>query len=85
MEGLISGFQLNVIKEISGKNDETEKSTEFNKISDELIEIKFIEEKKTNKEYKGYDYYTKKAMEAKTSKETFKYTSELLKNHLKIT
>ena len=76
MESLINEFHLNSIKEINGKNEEAEKSIDL---------IKFIEDKKANGEYKGYDYYTKKAMEAKTSKETFIYTRELLKGHLKIT
>jgi len=84
MDDLINEFQLNVIKEISDKNDQVEKSIDFNKKSDKLIEVKFIEEKPKKEEYRGYNYYTKKAMEAKTSKESFKYTRELLKNHLKI-
>ena len=81
MKNLIESHKFSLIEEKKIKN--TIDNNNINKNSDILFGFKFIEEIKQEKEYKGYSYYLKKAKEAKSSEEFFKYSSELIFNHLK--
>ena len=82
MEKLINDFQFNILNKISG--DKKNIKQDINKKPDTLYEIEFIEkEEDDSEEYKGYDYYRKKAREAKNIDEFFEYSHELLK-HLKV-
>ena len=82
MEKLINDFQFNILNKISG--DKKNIKRDINKKPDTLYEIEFIEkEEDDSEEYKGYDYYRKKAREAKNIDEFFEYSHELLK-HLKV-
>ena len=81
MEKLINDFQLNTLNKISGDKKDIKQDT--NKKLDNLYGIEFIEEEDDSEEYKGYDYYRKKASEAKNIDEFFEYSHELIK-HLKV-
>ena len=81
MEKLINDFQLNILNKISGDKKDIKQDT--NKELDTLYGIEFIEEEDDSEEYKGYDYYRKKAREAKNIDEFFEYSHELIK-HLKV-
>ena len=67
--------EKNIEKNISDNN--------VKKSSDILYGYTFIEELKKEEEYKGYNYYKKKAEEAKNLEEFFEYSQELVFNHLK--
>ena len=82
MEKLINEFQTKKIKDIQGK-EEISQDNNDNKNYDSLYEIEFIEKEDNSEIYKGYDYYRKKASEAKNTNEFFEYSHKLFK-HLKI-
>jgi hypothetical protein len=84
MEKLINDYQMKVISEIQQKFKEENKKDNINKKADKLFKVQFIEEDKPKTEYKGYDYYSKKASEAKNMDEYYKYSHELIMNHLKV-
>ena len=67
--------EKNIEKNISDNN--------VKKSSDILCGYTFIEESKKEEEYKGYNYYKKKAEGAKNLEEFFEYSQELVFNHLK--
>ena len=81
MDKLINEFQMkntNKTLENNMKDDIKEN------INNKLTKVKFIEMDKSEKVYKGYDYYSKKAREAKNLDEYYKYSYELIMNHLKV-
>ena len=82
MEKLINEFQTKKNKDIQGK-EEISQDNNDNKNYDSLYEIEFIEKEDNSEIYKGYDYYRKKASEAKNTNEFFEYSHKLFK-HLKI-
>ena len=84
MEKLINEYQMKVIGEMQQKFKEENKKDNINKKADKLFKVQFIEEDKPKTEYKGYDYYSKKASEAKNMDEYYKYSHELIMNHLKV-
>ena len=81
MENLINNHKITLKQEI--KIDNNINNNDIQKSSDKLFGFKFIEEDKQEPEYKGYNYYSKKANEAENSEEFFKYSAELIFNHLK--
>ena len=84
MEDLITNHKITLKQET--KIDNNINNNDIQKSSDKLFGFKFIEEDKQEpeyKEYKGYNYYSKKANEAENSEEFFKYSAELIFNHLK--
>jgi len=92
MKKLIADHQFKLIQEIQAKyttnennnNDNNDKNNKIQKNANKLYGFKFIEVTKQESEYKGYNYYKKKAQEAKTNEEYFKYSAELVFNHLKV-
>ena len=84
MDKLINEYQMKVIDKIQEKHKEEKKKDDINKKEDKLFKFQFIEEDKPKTEYKGYDYYSKKIAEAKNMDEYYKYSHELLMNHLKV-
>ena len=86
MNKLIKNHQISIIQGITQKyttNDSSKNNDKIQKNSNELFGFKFIDVGKQESEYKGYSYYLKKAQEAKTTEEFFKYSAELVFNHLK--
>ena len=86
MNKLIKNHQTSIIQGITQKyttNDSSKNNDKIQKNSNELFGFKFIDVGKQESEYKGYSYYLKKAQEAKTTEEFFKYSAELVFNHLK--
>ena len=81
MEKLINEFQSNMLKKIQGKEDINKDNNKKN--YDSLTDIEFIEKEDNSEIYKGYDYYRKKASEAKNVNEFFEYSHQLFK-HLKV-
>ena len=70
-----------MLKKIQGKEDINKDNNKKN--YDSLTDIEFIEKEDNSEIYKGYDYYRKKASEAKNVNEFFEYSHQLFK-HLKV-
>ena len=88
MKNLIKNHQISLIQGIKSKyttkDDNNDNNDKIQKNANKLYGFKFIEVAKQESEYKGYNYYKKKAQEAKTNEEFFKYSAELVFNHLKV-
>ena len=86
MKNLIKNHQISLKEEIKTKNiiNDNSNNNKLQKNSNKLFGFKFIEVEKEETEYKGYNYYKKKALEAQTNEEFFKYSAELVFNHLKV-
>ena len=88
MKNLIKNHQISLIQGIKSKyttkDDNNDNNDKIQKNANKLYGFKFIEVAKQESEYKGYNYYKKKAQEAKTNDEFFKYSAELVFNHLKV-